>query len=132
MIFFTANPLVFEPGELYTIQIMTAVPQVPTDTVIIGQGYNLVASTQVGETLPGSVSFQYSGTDALIEGITEQAESQLTIHFWDGRTWQPLETIRNTVYNLVSARSQGSGIYALFSSGTVTGETYLPLIRKSE
>jgi len=42
----------------------------------------------------------------------------LTIYFWDGNLWQALETVRSTQYNLVSARSQGPGVYALLAGVT--------------
>jgi hypothetical protein len=51
--------------------------------------------------------------------LVEQAdEDQLTIHFWDGRAWRALDTVRSPYYNMVSAPSQGSGVYALLAGVT--------------
>jgi hypothetical protein len=134
MIFFTENPSTFDVGELYTVQNMAGLPSLPAGKTTIGQGYNLVASPNVTQVLTGSVSFQYRGIDALVEGISEREENQLTIYFWDGNHWRTLNTVLNTTYNLASAPSQGSGIYALLGPVFIELDVrvYLPLILKGE
>jgi hypothetical protein len=134
MIFFTENPTIFDVGDFYTVQNMAGLPSLPAGKTTIGQGYNLVASPNVTQVLTGSVSFQYLGIDALVEGISEREEDQLTIYFWDGNHWRALNTVLNTTYNLASAPSQGSGIYALLGPVSVELDVhvYLPLILKGE
>jgi hypothetical protein len=130
MIFFTENPAIFQVGELYTIQNMSGLPALPPNKTVVGQGYNLVASPSVTQIISGSISFQYLGINALVEGITEEEEEQLTIQFWNGNHWRALDTTLNTYYNLASARSQGSGIYALFGPAPVEpvyNHVFLPL-----
>ncbi|MEM7132272.1 MAG: FG-GAP-like repeat-containing protein [Chloroflexota bacterium] len=103
-------------GEFYTIQDMAGLPSLPDDKVAIGRGYNLFATGfSVTNPLTGSVSFQYQGTDVLVE---ERSEEELGIHFWDGTQWLALNTRVDTTFNLASARSQGPGIYALLAGIT--------------
>jgi hypothetical protein len=115
MIFFVANPRVFDEGELFAIHSMAALPPVPAGRKAVSGGYNLVASPNVTQPLTGSVSFQYLSIDVLIEGADED---QLKIYFWDRGQgqWRALDTIRDTYYNLLSAPSQGQGIYAVMYS----------------
>jgi hypothetical protein len=120
LIFFTQNPSIFKPGDLYTVQTMAALPPLPENKRLIGRAYNLVASPNVTQAITGSISFEYLGVDALTEGLNEEAEEGLTIHFWnDEEGWQALDTVRSTKYNLVSAPSQGPGVYALLAGVTV-------------
>ncbi|MCX7682574.1 MAG: hypothetical protein N2508_11545, partial [Anaerolineae bacterium] len=115
MIFFTADPVAFKEGELYTIQGMVGLPPLPVGKTAIGPGYSLMASPGITRVITGSISFQYLGVDALVEGVSED---ELTIHFWNGRGWRTLPTIRNAYYNLASAPSQGPGVYALLAGVT--------------
>ncbi len=112
MIFFTENPIDFITGTFFTIQGMAGLPPLPPGRTLIGQGYNLVASS--GFTLPaGSASIQYLSNDVLVAGANE---ADLLLYFWDGSSWSALDTILDTYYNLVSAPSQGQGVYALMAS----------------
>lgn len=123
MIFFTDNPESFEQGAIFTVQSTTILPALPADKRLIGLGYNLLASPSTSSALPGSVSFQYLGVDALQQGVTEADEAQMTIYYHpnqgdtplNGTLWRPLKTIHKTEYNLVSALSQGPGLYALLA-----------------
>ncbi|MCB0062356.1 MAG: hypothetical protein KDE19_09580, partial [Caldilineaceae bacterium] len=121
MIFFTDDPTEFQPGELYTLQNTSILPPLPPEKKLVGLGYHLLASPNRTDTIAGSISLQYLGTDALQQGVTEEDEAQLTIYFYgqdDGITapqWRPLSTVRNTRYNLASAPSQGVGLYALLA-----------------
>jgi hypothetical protein len=112
MFFFSANPLVFDEGEFYTIQDMSGLPALPPGRTVIGQGYNLV-TTPGAPMMNGSISFEYMGNDVLAAGGDE---TTLTIYYWDGTTWTALPTVRDPYYNMASARSQGSGMYVLMSS----------------
>jgi hypothetical protein len=120
MIFFTADPAVFNEGEFYTVQNMAGLPPLPTGKTAIGQGYNLLASPNITRVLSGSVSFQYLGSDALAEGVDEE---ELTIHHWGGSGWQALGTVRDSYHNLVSAPGVGEGVYALLAGVTMTSPT---------
>jgi hypothetical protein len=115
MIFFTENPLVFEVGQFYTIQGMAGLPPTPPGRTVIGQGYRL-AATEGTPVVTGSVSIQYLSNDVLVAGADENG---LAIYFHDGSAWQELPTVRNLYFNLVTAPSQGVGVYALMSSRRV-------------
>src|SRR5262249_5499634 len=114
MIFFTPNPAIFAVGDFYTIQGMAGLPPVPVGKTVIGQGYSLVA-TPGTPIITGSVSFQYLGDDVL---VAQADENSLAVHFWDGSRWTALPTVRDTYFNLASARSQGPGVYALMAGKT--------------
>jgi hypothetical protein len=134
MIFFTDNPALFDVGDLYTVQTMAGLPSLPQGLTTVGQVYNLVASPNFTHTIKGSISFQYLGIDALVEGISEQEEGQLAIFFWDGNDWRALDTTLDTYHNLASSPSQGGGIYALLGPAPVGPrfELYLPLVGKRD
>jgi hypothetical protein len=112
MIFFTENPMDFEPGTFFTVQGMAGLPDLPPGRTLVGQGYNLVASA--GISLPtASVSIQYLSNDVLVAGADEQ---DLRLYFYDGAAWQGLVTEVDTYFNLATAPSQGEGIYALMAT----------------
>jgi hypothetical protein len=115
MIFFTDNPLNFDPGEFYAIQAMAGLPSLPPGRTVIGQGYRLVA-TPGTPVISGSVSIQYLSNDVLVANADE---NQLTLYYntgAPGAPWVELPTTRNPYFNVVSAPAQGEGIYALMSS----------------
>jgi hypothetical protein len=118
MIFFTADPIPLAEGQFYTVQDMAGLPPLPQGKKAIGQGYNLFATPET--PLAGSISFQYLGTDALTEGLNEEGERGLTIHYWNGEQgWQALVTRTDSKYNLASAPSQKEpGVYALLAGPT--------------
>jgi hypothetical protein len=114
MVFFTDNPVNFSIGELFSIQSMAGLPNVPPGRTVVGQGYNLVASP--GAVLPaGSVSIQYLADNVLVAGAHE---SDLTLYYFQANTnqWQALPTTRDAGVHLASAPSQGPGFYALMAS----------------
>jgi hypothetical protein len=118
MIFFAPEEIPFDVGEFYTVQTMAGLPPLPHAKSALGQAYNLFA-TPGAPTLTGSISFQYLGVDALTEGLNEDREQGLKIHFWDGNRWQvPRPYTISTQYNLASASSQGRGMYALLHGVT--------------
>jgi len=71
MIFFVENPEVFAVGEIYTVQSMAGMPALPPGKTTVGQGYRLVASPNITQTIEASISFQYMGVDALNVGLTK-------------------------------------------------------------
>ena len=103
-------------GDLYTIQDVAVYPALPTNTVPVGQVYQVITSRSV-KTLTGSISFQYLGSDALALGLVEADEQALQIYHCPDRerVCKALDTIINIKYNLASAASQGSGFYALLA-----------------
>jgi hypothetical protein len=111
MIFFTPNPIIFQPGQFYTIQSAAGLPSLPDTKTVIGQAYTLVATAGT-PVITGSISFQYLESDVLVAGVDE---NQLAVHFWDGQTWRALPTLRDPYVNLASAPSQGPGMYALMA-----------------
>jgi hypothetical protein len=115
MLFFTHNPASIPEDNLYTIQSMAGLPPLPADKKAIGQGYSLVASPNVTQVITGSISFQYLGIDVLVEQANER---QLTIHFWNGNSWEALETMQSPDYNMASTPSRGPGVYALLAGVT--------------
>lgn len=112
MLLFTANPIIFKEGDFYTIQDMAGLPTLPPGRTVIGQGYNLVA-TPGAPVLNGSITFEYMGSDVFAANGDEDA---LTVYFWNGKSWKALPTVRDSYYNMVSAPSQGAGVYVLMSS----------------
>jgi hypothetical protein len=116
MIFFTKNPIIFEEGDLYTIQSMAGSPPLPEGKTAIGPAYSLVASPNVTRVITGSISFQYLTRDVLVE---QADEDELGIHFWNGDTWRALSTVSDAYYNMASAPSQGDGVYALLAGTTI-------------
>ena len=112
LIFFTDAATVFPTGTLFTIQSMAGVPVLPAGRQMIGQAYQIIASPDV--VLPdGSISVQYLGNDVTVAGADE---SDLRLYYYNGTGWLELATILDTYYNMVSAPSQGTGIYALLAS----------------
>jgi hypothetical protein len=114
MILSTRSPVSFEPGQFYVMQTMAGLPTLPAGKKALGPGYSLVASPGT-QAMAGSISFQYLTVDALAEGLSEADEAGLTIHYWDGRQWSALDTTRDAYYNLASAPSRGTGVYALLA-----------------
>lgn len=128
MIFFATAELTLTEGQFFSIQDMAGLPTLPDQKIAIGQGYNLFAQGFPTETnvLTGSVSFQYLGSDIILEQVKE---TELTIHFWDGAAWSALPTYVDPYFNLASARSQGPGVYALLAGVTTpTISTVAPTV----
>ncbi|MBN2389765.1 MAG: hypothetical protein JXR84_03515 [Anaerolineae bacterium] len=114
MILYLSDVITFAEGQFFTIQTMAGLPDPPPGRTAVGPAYNLVATGFLTETPPltGSLSIQYLGSDVLAAGVDE---NDLVIYFWDGSTWTVLDTVLNTPYNMASAPSQGTGIYALMA-----------------
>ncbi len=102
----------FEKGQFYTLQVATALPNIPAWTTRVGQAYHLLASENAPSLDGVSVSFAYLGSDVSLDD-----EANLIIYFSaDGTTWEPLETFINDEENMATARSRGEGLYALLST----------------
>jgi hypothetical protein len=128
------EPLELGPGESIAWQSMPGTPPLPDGLKILGQSYRLdayPASLVAG----GRVSIRYQeATDALQAANADgAAASSPAIYFWDGQSWQPLETTITTPLHaadgehLASASSQGVGVYAVVIDQNQT-QLYLPLI----
>lgn len=113
MIFFTENPIVFNVGEFYAIQTMAGLPSLPPGRTLISQGYNMVASSNFTREITGSISIQYLGSDVLAAGANED---DLTLYYRGDDDWVALDTVLDTYFNMASAPSQGTGVYALMAS----------------
>ncbi len=110
MIVFNNADVTFAEGEFYTVQTMASLPELPPGKTTVGAGYNLFATNK--NTISGSVSIQYQENNVLTEQVEE---NELTIHYWNGTIWEVVEGHRDSFFNLVSAPSQGPGIYALLA-----------------
>jgi hypothetical protein len=58
-----------------------------------------------------SISFRY-----LERQVPPGEESWLSIYYWDGQSWEKLETQLDTDVNLAAARARDEGLYALMTS----------------
>ena len=104
--------LTFALGEFYVVQAATRLPDPPTWTKVIGQGYWLTASAHAPSLQNASISFQYLGSQ-----VSPGEESFIRIYFWNGAQWLRLDdTNLSTDYNIASTRTRGPGLYALMSS----------------
>ncbi|MBV7333441.1 VCBS repeat-containing protein [Chloroflexi bacterium TSY] len=99
------------------LQTATALPNVlPSGLVQIGRAYYVRASLLHNNFTGASLSFQYLGLDvtlANISGSPDEKESSLAVHFWNGNTWQRLDTVLNKTQNFASAAMPGPGLYVL-------------------
>jgi len=104
-----------QEGDLYAIQATAAMPTLPAGKQAIGIGYRILVpdGKPVAALKSGAIGFHYIGSDLRELAINEPGEEHLTIHYFDENGWKPLKTNRSTKYNLVSAPSQGVGLYVL-------------------
>jgi hypothetical protein len=102
----------FTSEQVLNLQAATRVPPSPQWATIVGRAYWLTAANIADLKTRMSISFNYLGREVPIG-----EEPGLTIYFWNGLTWSPIEeTVRDISRNFVSAPSQGKGLYALMSS----------------
>lgn len=106
------------PGEFYTLQATSQLPNAPLYTTQVGQAYRLTPSAGASSLAGASVGFSYLGRN-----VDENKEHLLRIYYYDAKTkiWQPLgDTIIDEVHNLASAivpeGAGGAGVYALMYS----------------
>jgi len=98
----------FAPGEFYTIQPATIVPDALSWTTFIGQAYRITASPNAPDLTQASISINYLG-----RSIDDDRENLLHVYFYDGTTWAELETDVDEYHNRAVSAAQGPGIYAL-------------------
>ena len=109
--------IVFDEGEYYTLQSATILPSAPSWATVVGNGYWLSASagapdlTNSSDETSSSISFQYLGAE-----VPPGEEDDLTIYFWNGNNWRPLDTELDIQQNFAAAPTRGPGLYALMSS----------------
>ncbi len=103
----------FAPGQFYTLQPATRVPNPPSYATVVGQPYRLAASPGAPAIAGSSLSFRYLGRD-----VPPGEESFLKVWFFNQSTggWTPLPTTLDTVQNAAAATAQGPGLYVLMSS----------------
>ena len=108
-----APQIAFPPGEFYSLQATTVLPQAPSWATAVGQGYHLIASAGAPDFLANnvSISISYLGSE-----VPPGEERWLKVYYWDGAEWLILPTQLDTNYNTASALVQGKGLYALMSS----------------
>ncbi len=134
--FETDQPFELLPGQSISWGSMPGTPDLPADKNIIGQSYRLDAYP-VALVESGTVHIQYEGADSLLQAASagEATAGNVSIYFWDGNSWQAVNTTISTPNNspdgvkLASAPSQGVGVYAVLEDAS-TGIVYLPLIQR--
>src|SRR4030095_2510102 len=92
-----------------------SLPPFPATLKPIGPAFEIRTSTPLARYVDGSITFQYLGRDVQALPLPEES---LAVHYWNGSTWQRLETVLNTLQNFASAPLPGPGLYML-TMGTV-------------
>lgn len=128
-------PLDLRPGESIAWQSMPGTPPLPVDRAIVGQSYRLDAFP-ASLVATGRISLEYEEA-ALLQAagrLSVQATNP-SVYFWDGASWQPLDTTLTTPVNaadgvkVATAPSQGVGVYAILLD-LGQNQQFLPLIRR--
>ncbi|MBP7962219.1 MAG: VCBS repeat-containing protein, partial [Caldilineaceae bacterium] len=114
------DTLDFAPGQFYTLQPATRVPNPPVYATVVGQPYRLAASPGAPAIEGSSLSFRYLGRD-----VPPGEENFLKVWFYEegAGTWSPLATTLDTVQNSAAATAQGPGLYVLMSSMEIPLDT---------
>ena len=106
------------PSNVFMVlQTATTLPTPPPGRVPIGRSYQIRASAGGVDFAGASATFQYIGMEVL---LSELAEQNLAVYYWDGTSWQRLHTILNLTQNFASAPLLGPGLYSLMSSHQVS------------
>lgn len=132
------QPLELGPGQSIAWQSMPGTPALPVGKQIIGQSYRLDAYP-ASLVASGKVHIQYQELASLVQAATvgQPGSAEPVIHFWDGRSWQPLTTTISTPAStpdgvrLATAPSQGVGVYAVLVE-PVQHQIFLPVIERRE
>ncbi len=103
--------LVFGEGEFVALQTATVLPNVPAWATVAGDAYRLVMSDAAPDLTGSSLSVSY-----LEREVPADEEIWLKLYYWNGTTWQPLQTTLDTYHNFASGAVQGEGLYVLMSS----------------
>ncbi|MCB0158453.1 MAG: hypothetical protein KDD83_10025, partial [Caldilineaceae bacterium] len=135
-----AGDLTLAAGESIAWQSMAGTPPLPADKRITGQAYRLDAfpASLVAE---GTVQFEFEaipGAASVGAAHAGAATSTPSVHYFDGGSWQPLNTSIGAPTSgatdtlLASAPSQGTGVYAVLYDVTPEqdlNQIWLPLLR---
>jgi len=105
------DDLKFGEGEFYTLQEATHLLSAPPWATLVGRAYLLSASPNAPDLRGTSITFGYFGSE-----VPPGEEQWLRVYLWNGTSWQQLPTKLDMYHNLVSAPTQGPGLYALMSS----------------
>jgi hypothetical protein len=129
------EPIELQPGQSIAWQSMPGTPTVPPWKRISGQSYRLDAfpAALVDQ---GTISIKFEDSFGVMGGARTAAlaETAARIHFWDGETWQPLETVVGTPAEaadgtlLATASSQGVGVYAVMIDSKPA--LFMPILRR--
>jgi len=121
MVFGAALETMEEEEWFFTLQASSILPHIPPGRTLVGQAYRLTASANAPDLSNTSISFGYLG-----EQVPPSEEGFLRLYFWDTNAdacqpnshpcWRPLTTFTDAAYNVASAKTQGTGLYALMSS----------------
>ena len=129
------QPLELGPGESIAWQSMPGTPPLPTDKAIIGQSYRLDAFP-ASLVSTGRISLEYEESTLLQAAGSQSVQAtNPSVHFWNGASWQPLDTTLSTPVNaadgvkVATAPSQGVGVYAILLD-LGQNQQFLPLIRR--
>jgi hypothetical protein len=108
-----ADDLDFQAGQIYSIQMATNLPALPSWATAVGQGYRLIAS-------PGAPSLEHVGINMAYaeSAVPLGTERGLAIYFQPagGGAWQRLPTQVNVDRNEAASQLKGPGIYVLMAS----------------
>ena len=130
--FFVARAgLTLQSGEFIALQSMAGSPPLPSNAILVGQPYRLIAyPNRLVDA--GSINLRFDRLLPLQAAASGGIEPY-ALHFWDGQQWFPLETTRAIEpagNELASASSTGVGIYAVLQTQPLDDMVYLPLIQR--
>jgi subtilisin-like proprotein convertase family protein len=110
-----ADGLVFDYGEFFALQAVSALTTPPAGASLVGQAYHLMRSAGAPSLVGASLSFYYAGRD-----VPPGEEDFLSVRFWDGAKWRKLPTVVDTEHNIavatIPSTANGVGVYALMSN----------------
>jgi hypothetical protein len=133
------EPIDLQPGQSIAWQSMPGTPPVPPWKRISGQSYRLDAFP-AGLVDQGTISIKFDNSFGVMSGAQNAApaaagaDSTVRVHFWDGESWQPIETALGTPSEaadgtlLATAPSQGVGIYAVMVDSKPA--LFMPILRR--
>jgi hypothetical protein len=129
-------PLDLQAGESIAWQSMPGTPPLPPNLEILGQSYRLDAfPATLVENGKVSIRFDEPAPTLQAAGVNQVGAGTPELYFWDGNTWQALDTTITTPVNaadgekLAAAQSQGVGVYAVLMNQGQT-RLLLPLIAR--
>jgi hypothetical protein len=133
------EPIDLQPGQSIAWQSMPGTPPVPPWKRISGQSYRLDAFP-AGLVDQGTISIKFDDSFGVMSAAQNTApaaagaDSTVRIHFWDGESWQPIQTTVGTPSEaadgtlLATAPSQGVGVYAVMVDSKPA--LFMPILRR--